>query len=70
MKEKITNFVSALLIYFIGGLLVSYVGMPEINWNFVIGSTLVMTLFDFFILSRLRKQLKNKQLSKYNSHER
>ena len=70
MKEKITNFVSALLIYFIGGLLVSYVGMPEINWNFVIGWALVMTLFDFFILSRLRKQLKNKQLSKYNSHER
>lgn len=68
MKENVAYIVSALLIYCIGGLLISYVGMSNINWSFVLGWTLVMTLFDFFILRRFRKKLTNKQLLK--KHER
>jgi len=57
MKEHVSYIIGALIVYFIGGLLVSYFGHSSINWMFVVGWTLSMTIADYFIIRTLRNRL-------------
>lgn len=66
MKERVSYIIGALIVYFIGGLLVSYFGNSSINWMFVVGWTVSMTIADFFIIRTLRYRLtKNRKTPNY-----
>ena len=65
MKERVSCIIGALIVYFIGGLLVSYFGNSSINWMFVVSWTVSMTIADFFIIRTLRNRLtKNRKTFK------
>lgn len=61
MKERVSYIIGALIVYFIGGLLVSYFANSSINWMFVVSWTVSMTIADFFIIRTLRNRLTKKQ---------
>lgn len=61
MKERVSYIIGALIVYFIGGLLVSYFANSSINWMFVVSWALSMTIADFFIIRTLRNRLTKKQ---------
>ena len=66
MKEKVGYIIGALIVYFIGGIAVSYFSYSAIEWNFVFFWTIAMTVGDFFILRKINAYFKRKKEQKLN----
>ena len=54
MKEKVGYIIGALIVYFIGGIAVSYFSYSAIEWDYVLFWTIAMTVGDFFILRKIK----------------
>lgn len=60
MKENLSYIIGALIVYFLMGLLLSYVTIQLIDWEYVGTWTVLMTFFDFLIIRKIRTYFTNK----------
>ncbi|WLD22885.1 hypothetical protein NU10_09150 [Flavobacterium dauae] len=61
MKERVSYIIGALIVYFIIGIILSYVTYSSFDLWFTLYWTICMTIADFFILRNIKQWLsKNK----------
>ena len=60
MKEKISYFVAAFVVYFITGALFYYFLLENLDWKYVISWAVLMTILDFLVLRNISKWFKAK----------
>ena len=70
MNEKSAYLMAGLIIYFIGGVVISYIGNSSIDWSFVLSWAIFMTIADFLILRKLKEKWKRKKDSNIMNNER
>ena len=60
MKEKISYFVAAFVVYLITGALFYYFLLENLDWKYVISWAVLMTVLDFLVLRNISKWFKAK----------
>lgn len=60
MKEKISYFVAAFVVYLTTGALLSFFLLENLNWKYVISWAISMALLDFLIIRNISKWFKTK----------
>lgn len=58
MKDKISHFIAAFLVYSVSMFAITYMFFGEVNWQQSIGFGVLMGLADVFIFKRLRERKK------------
>lgn len=60
MREKIGYIVAAFICYLLFGMVMSYFSFSMLDWKYIFGWTIFMTLADFFIIRKIRIYYTNK----------
>jgi len=60
MRERISYFVAAIVVYFICGLFISYFAFERIDWAYIVIWTILMSVLDYLIIRNIKKWISQK----------